>query len=65
MLGQPRTIGWIEDLGIFQSLVSVSLSDNCLDQFPSSLCRISGLKELDLSCNAIRMIPQEIKCLTG
>ncbi len=64
LLGQPRTIGWIEDLSIFQKLVSLSLSDNCLEQFPSSLCKISGLRELDLSCNAIKTIPQEINCLT-
>ena len=54
--GLPRTIGWISDLAIFHHLVSLSLSDNDLGYFPVSLCAVSTLQELDLSCNKISLI---------
>lgn len=59
-----QDIGWIDDLALFHNLTSLSLSNNELDQFPVSLCRISTLEELDLSCNEIEVIPQEIQYLT-
>jgi Leucine-rich repeat (LRR) protein len=64
MLGQPRTLGWITDLYLFRHLVSLSLSDNCLDQFPLSLCGLKTLQELDISSNNLRSVPQEIQNLT-
>ena len=64
LLGQPRTLGWIEDLCLFRHLVSLSLSDNCLEQFPLSLCNLKSLQELDVSSNNLRNIPQEIQNLT-
>ena len=64
ILGQPRTIGWIADLYLFRHLVSLSLSDNCLDQFPLSLCNLKTLQELDISSNNLRGVPQEIQNLT-
>ena len=64
MLGQPRTLGWIADLYLFRHLVSLSLSDNCLDQFPLSLCSLKTLQELDISSNNLRSVPQEIQNLT-
>ena len=64
MLGQPRTLGWIADLYIFRHLVSLSLSDNCLDQFPLSLCSLKTLQELDISSNNLRSVPHEIQNLT-
>ena len=39
-----RVIGWINDLAHFRHLVSLSLSDNQLDQFPVSLCTLSSLQ---------------------
>lgn len=41
---QVRTIGWINDLSYFHHLVSLSLSDNQLDQFPVSLCAVKTLQ---------------------
>lgn len=63
LLGGQRTIGWINDLAIFRHLVSLSLSDNDLSQFPISLCAIPTLKELDLSRNKIQVVPPEIQLL--
>ena len=63
LMGGRRTIGWISDLAIFHHLVSLSLSDNDLDQFPISLCGIPTLQELDLSRNRIQVIPSEIQLL--
>ena len=57
-------IGWIDDLALFRNLTSLSLSNNDLDQFPVSLCNIASLEELDLSCNSIEVVPQEIQYLT-
>ena len=42
--GQTRVIGWINDLAYFHHLVSLSLSDNQLDQFPVSLCAVQTLQ---------------------
>ena len=64
LLGQSRTIGWISDLAIFHRLVSLSLSDNDLGRFPVSVCAISTLQELDLSCNRIKILPQEVQHMT-
>ena len=64
MLGQPRTLGWITDLYLFRHLVSLSLSDNCLEQFPLSLCSLKTLQELDISSNNLKSVPQEIQNLT-
>ncbi len=63
-LGYPKTIGWIDDIPIFHRLVSLSLSDNCLDQFPLSLCSITSLQELDISCNRIKVLPQDVQMMT-
>lgn len=63
-LGHPKTIGWIDDIPIFRRLVSLSLSDNQLDQFPQSLCNIVSLRELDISCNSIKKLPQEMEMMT-
>ncbi len=64
MLGLRRTIGWIDDIVIFQRLLSLSLSDNGLEEFPLALCNLANIQELDISCNRIKIIPQEIKHLT-
>lgn len=64
LLGQRKTIGWIDDISIFRHLVSLSLSDNCLEQFPLSLCTIASLQELDVSCNTIKTLPHEVSQLT-
>ena len=37
-------IGWINDLSYFHHLVSLSLSDNQLNQFPVSLCSVKTLQ---------------------
>ena len=42
-----RVIGWINDLAHFHHLVSLSLSDNHLDQFPVSLCAVHTLQVCD------------------
>ena len=59
-----QDIGWIDDLSLFHNLASLSLSNNDFYQFPVSLCRISTLEELDLSCNSIEVVPQEIQYLS-
>ena len=64
MAGQIRVIGWINDLTYFHHLVSLSLSSNELEQFPTSLCAITTLQELDISRNKIRVLPQEVQRLT-
>ena len=57
--------GWIDDLHHFSRLRILSLSDNGLVYFPVSVCEIKTLTELDLSCNAIHTIPEEIKQMKG
>lgn len=44
--GKARVIGWINDLSYFRHLVSLSLSDNHLTQFPVSLCALKTLQVL-------------------
>lgn len=58
---QPE--GWINDIYRFSNLKILSLSDNNLVHFPVSVCNIVTLSELDLSCNKIRVIPQDIQKL--
>ena len=60
---RPLPLGWINDLSHFSHLRILSLSNNGLTYFPLSLCKISTLTELDLSCNAIQWIPQEVQQL--
>ncbi|KAL5466748.1 hypothetical protein EMCRGX_G030897 [Ephydatia muelleri] len=43
-------------------MTAINLSHNFM--FPVSLCRISTLEELDLSCNSIEVVPQEIQYLS-
>lgn len=57
--------GWINDLHYFSRLRILSLSDNGLVYFPISVCDIKTLTELDLSCNAIPGIPEEIQKMKG
>ena len=61
---RPLPLGWISDLHHFSQLRVLSLSNNGLTYFPLSICKISTLSELDLSCNAIQWIPQEVQQLT-
>ena len=55
--------GWISDLHNFPNLRVLSLSDNNLQYFPQSVCGIATLSELDLSCNFIRTLSEDIKSL--
>ena len=61
----PEPSGSINDLHQFSQLRVLSLANNALSYFPKSLCSIPTLRELDLSCNQIRVIPQEIQRLKG
>ena len=59
----PSEEGWINDIQRFSHLKILSLSDNNLVHFPVSVCNIVTLAELDLSCNRIKVIPQDIQRL--
>ena len=59
----PQPEGWINDIYRFANLKILSLSDNNLVHFPVPVCNIVTLLELDLSCNRIRVIPQDIQKL--
>ena len=59
----PQPEGWINDIYRFANLKILSLSDNNLVHFPVPVCNIVTLSELDLSCNRIRVIPQDIQKL--
>ena len=59
----PQPEGWINDIYCFANLKILSLSDNNLVHFPVPVCNIVTLSELDLSCNRIRVIPQDIQKL--
>ena len=61
----PEPSGCINDLHRFSSLKVLSLANNALSYFPESLCNILTLRELDLSCNQIRVVPQEIQRMKG
>lgn len=61
----PKPEGWINDLIKFKQLRILSLSDNNLTKFPTSVCSIVTLSELDLSCNQIKAVPEEIRGLRG
>lgn len=62
---KPLPQGWINDLHHFSHLRVLSLSNNGLVYFPLSICEISTLAELDLSCNFIQGIPEEVQKLKG
>lgn len=59
----PYGEGYINDIQRFSQLKILSLSDNNLVHFPVSVCGIVTLVELDLSCNKIKVIPQDIQRL--
>ena len=60
---QPK--GWINDIFRFSHLRVLSLSNNNLVHFPVSVGNVMTLSELDLSCNKIRVIPDDIQRLKG
>ena len=60
---QPK--GWINDIFRFFHLRVLSLSNNNLVHFPVSVGNVMTLSELDLSCNKIRVIPDDIQRLKG
>lgn len=44
----------------FSQLKSLNLSHNRLGEFPVSLCEISTLTELNVSCNGLHYLPSQI-----
>lgn len=44
----------------FSQLKSLNLSHNRLGEFPVSLCEISTLTELNISCNGLHFLPSQI-----
>ncbi|KAH9504902.1 PH domain leucine-rich repeat-containing protein phosphatase 2 [Bulinus truncatus] len=59
------TIGWLEDLPRFSCLRVLNLADNQLHSFPSSLCQMKSLVDLNLSSNKFDEIPTEISELVN
>ena len=51
---------WFTDLRVFINLTQLSLRDNKLESFPISICSLTSLTDLNVSCNRIKEIPPEI-----
>ncbi|CAJ2501172.1 Uu.00g040250.m01.CDS01 [Anthostomella pinea] len=49
-----------QDFGAFRSLRSLNMSSNFLDKFPSFLCRLESLVDIDVSFNSIASLPEDI-----
>lgn len=56
-------LGWLDDLKRFQYLISLNLADNDLKTFPTVICQLPRLVELNLASNRIDLIPSDIEKL--
>lgn len=52
------------NFGLLSNLNTLTLDNNALTEFPKVICALSLLAKLNISCNRIRAIPNDIGKLT-